>query len=173
MDLLYHAPSIRVNPFFVIALNTDIAGKAPASHSHAWGGIMGKPSTFTPSDHTHAWGAITGKPVTFAPSAHTHDDRYYLKSEVNVMESALSQRCGTAVRWIGLFEQEITLAGGTTFFQSIPSQYCVGGYFYNINCTGNSLNFTCNMEGYNMAVRNTSSSTLTTRVQVYIMSIGV
>ena len=154
-------------------LNTDIAGKAPASHSHAWGGIMGKPSTFTPSDHTHAWGAITGKPVTFAPSAHTHDDRYYLKSEVNVMESALSQRCGTAVRWIGLFEQEITLAGGTTFFQSIPSQYCVGGYFYNINCTGNSLNFTCNMEGYNMAVRNTSSSTLTTRVQVYIMSIGV
>lgn len=25
MDLLYHAPSIRVNPFFVIALNTDIS----------------------------------------------------------------------------------------------------------------------------------------------------
>lgn len=30
MDLLYHAPSIRVNPFFVIALNTDMAGlKSP------------------------------------------------------------------------------------------------------------------------------------------------
>ena len=89
-------------------LNTDIAGKAPASHSHAWGGIMGKPSTFTPSDHTHAWGAITGKPVTFAPSAHTHDDRYYLKSEVNVEDgtgvartktnaSHLSDRCSLSL----------------------------------------------------------------------------
>ncbi len=45
-------------------LNTNLNGKAPASH-------------------THAWGAITGKPSTFTPSSHTHDDRYYTESEVN------------------------------------------------------------------------------------------
>ena len=34
-------------------------------------------------DHTHAWGAITGKPSSFPPEAHTHDDRYYTESEMN------------------------------------------------------------------------------------------
>lgn len=46
---------------------------APASHTHAWSAITGKPSTFTPSSHSHAWGDITGKPSTFTPSAHSHD----------------------------------------------------------------------------------------------------
>ena len=34
-------------------------------------------------DHTHAWGAITGKPSSFPPEAHNHDDRYYTESEMN------------------------------------------------------------------------------------------
>ena len=33
--------------------------------------------------HSHAWGNITGKPSTFSPSAHTHDDRYFTESEIN------------------------------------------------------------------------------------------
>src|SRR5690606_1861603 len=45
-------------------VRSDI-GAAPASHTHAWGDITGKPSTFPPSSHTHAWGDITGKPSTF------------------------------------------------------------------------------------------------------------
>ena len=36
-----------------------------------------------PSSHTHAWGDITGKPTTFAPSSHSHDDRYYTESEMD------------------------------------------------------------------------------------------
>ena len=38
---------------------------APSSHSHAWGDITGKPSTFTPSSHTHSWSQITSKPSSF------------------------------------------------------------------------------------------------------------
>ena len=39
-------------------------------------------------DHTHAWGAITGKPSSFLPEAHTHDDRYYTESEVDTKLNA-------------------------------------------------------------------------------------
>lgn len=35
---------------------------AAKSHSHAWGAITGKPTTFAPSTHSHEWDAITGKP---------------------------------------------------------------------------------------------------------------
>lgn len=40
-------------------------------------------ATFSPLGHTHVWGDITGKPTTFTPSAHTHDDRYYTETEVD------------------------------------------------------------------------------------------
>ena len=42
----------------------DLNGVAPLIHTHAWGEITDKPSTFTPSSHTHTWGNITGKPST-------------------------------------------------------------------------------------------------------------
>lgn len=79
----------------------------------------------------------------------------------------IRDRMGVAVKYIGLYEQEITLAGGGTFFQEIPAQYQNLGNFYMINCSNNSLNFLCNMESYTMAVRNISSETLATVVQVY------
>lgn len=34
-------------------------------------------------NHTHDWGAINGKPSTFPPSSHNHNDLYYTKGEVN------------------------------------------------------------------------------------------
>ena len=34
-----------------------------------------------PASHTHAWSQVTGKPSTFAPSSHTHDDRYLTEAE--------------------------------------------------------------------------------------------
>lgn len=41
--------------------NHDHAGLyAPASHSHAWGAITGKPTLFPPSAHEHGIGSITG-----------------------------------------------------------------------------------------------------------------
>ena len=78
-----------------------------------------------------------------------------------------------AMRYVGLYEQEIVLAAGGEFYQAIPSEYQNGGYIYIINCSGNSLNFTGNMEGYNMAVKNRGEATLATRVQVHFFSIGV
>lgn len=79
----------------------------------------------------------------------------------------IRDRMKTAVQYMGLYEQEITLAGGATFFQAIPAGYRDAAWAYLINCSGNSLNFTANMEVYNMAVKNLSGSTLTTRVQVH------
>lgn len=42
------------------ALVVEVNGKAPAAHSHSWGQITGKPSTFAPSAHGHAIGDVTG-----------------------------------------------------------------------------------------------------------------
>lgn len=97
---------------------------------------------------------------------HTHDERYYTETEIDA-------RMAKAVRYVGLYEQEIVLAAGGEFYQAIPSEYQNGGYIYIINCSGNSLNFTGNMEGYNMAVKNRGAATLATRVQVHFFSIGV
>ena len=79
----------------------------------------------------------------------------------------IATRLMHGVKYLGLYEQNITLAGGGTFFQEIPTQYQNGGAFYVINCTGNSLNFLANMEECAMAVRNISSDTISTTVQVY------
>ena len=97
---------------------------------------------------------------------HTHDERYYTETEIDA-------RMAKAVRYVGLYEQEIVLAAGGQFYQAIPSEYQNGGYIYFINCSGNSLNFTANMEGYNMAVKNRGAVTLATHVQVHFFSIGV
>lgn len=47
-------------------------GASEVGHTHAWGDITGKPSSFPPSTHSHSWGQITGKPTTFPPSGHSH-----------------------------------------------------------------------------------------------------
>jgi hypothetical protein len=56
--------SLNNDPDFAATMTTALAGKAAVGHSHSWGEITGKPSTFT-------------------PSSHNHDSRYYLKSEVD------------------------------------------------------------------------------------------
>ena len=35
------------------------------------------------SSHSHAWSGITGKPSTFTPSNHNHNDQYYTEAEMN------------------------------------------------------------------------------------------
>lgn len=100
-----------------------------------------------------------------ADLTHYHDNRYYTEAETDA-------RMAKAARYVGLYEQEITLAAGGEFYQAIPSTYQNGGYIYFINCSGNSLNFTANMEGYNMAVKNRGASTLATRVQVYFLALA-
>ncbi len=42
------------------ALNTGLAGKSPSSHSHSWGNITDKPSTFPPSSHSHGYLSTNG-----------------------------------------------------------------------------------------------------------------
>ena len=76
------------------------------------------------------------------------------------------------MRYIGVYQQQITLAGNGDFFQALPSEYQNGGYYYFINCSGNSLHFCANMEGYYMAVSNLCADTLNTTVQVYCFSVG-
>lgn len=64
------------------AIGNDVANKtyvdaqvdtaAPASHTHTWASVTGKPTTFAPSSHTHPWSQITGAPATYTPSDHNH-----------------------------------------------------------------------------------------------------
>lgn len=62
----------------------DMAGKAPAVHTHVWGDVTGTPSTYPPAAHTHPWGDVTDKPATYPPSAHTH-----AVADVTGLQSAL------------------------------------------------------------------------------------
>lgn len=102
-------------------IDEKLSGLPTSGHTHAWGDITGKPSTFTPSAHKHvkaditdfptsmpasdvaawakaaskpsyAWNEITGKPSTFPPASHTHDDRYYTESE---MDAKLAKKADT------------------------------------------------------------------------------
>ncbi|MGN0349904.1 MAG: hypothetical protein ACI4DR_10260 [Roseburia sp.] len=123
--------------------------------------------------HSHAWSAISNKPLDYPPSAHNHDERYYTETEVNALISEISTRLASAARFIGLYQQQIVLEANGEFFQAIPAQYQNGGYFYLINCSGNSINFTANMEGYYMAAKNRGTGRLATTLQVYIFSTGI
>ena len=56
-------------------IQEQLDGKSDNSHTHAWGTIQSKPSTFPPSSHTHSLANITNLQVTLdgkAPSSHTH-----------------------------------------------------------------------------------------------------
>lgn len=113
----------------------------------------------------------TDKHVKYAESANCanflNDGKYEFTT------ATLTEKFAKGIRLIGIYQQDITLAGGGTFFQSIPSQYQNPAYIYTINCAGNSLNFLANMETYAMAVRNISSDTLSTTVQVYAFAAGL
>ena len=54
------------------ALGAALDGKAPASHTHPYSEITGKPSVFPPAAHSHPWSDLTGVPTAFPPSAHQH-----------------------------------------------------------------------------------------------------
>lgn len=56
-----------------VQITPSLIGAAPASHSHAWSEISGKPSTFPPSSHTHSASDITSGTIAAArlPSAST------------------------------------------------------------------------------------------------------
>lgn len=62
---------------------------ALSSHTHSWGQVTGKPSTFAPSSHSHSWGEITSKPSTFTPSSHTHSGADITAGSIN--EDRLAQ----------------------------------------------------------------------------------
>jgi hypothetical protein len=44
-------------------------------------------ATYSQIGHTHSWGTITGKPSTFPPSSHDHDGRYYTQGEIDTKMS--------------------------------------------------------------------------------------
>ena len=64
--------------------DTKLSGKSNTNHNHnsAYLGIKAKAESAKSADSV-AWGGVSGKPSTFTPSSHTHDDRYYTESEVN------------------------------------------------------------------------------------------
>lgn len=50
-------------------IDTLLAGKANASHTHPWAQVTGKPSTAT---RWPTFAEVTGKPASYPPSAHSH-----------------------------------------------------------------------------------------------------
>lgn len=153
-----------LNPVAFSGSYDDLSNK-PTIPTNTWRPVQ---DNLTSTSSTDCLSARMGKYLSEnkANAVHYHDARYYTKTETDT-------RMAKAMRYVGLYEQEIVLAAGGEFYQAIPSEYQNGGYIYIINCSGNSLNFTGNMEGYNMAVKNRGAATLATRVQVHFFSIGV
>ncbi len=52
--------------------------------AYAWGNHAKVGYLTSLPSHSHSWGVITGKPSTFSPSTHNHDDRYYTEAESNL-----------------------------------------------------------------------------------------
>lgn len=52
--------------------------------------------------HTHTWGSITGKPSTFPPSGHDHDARYYTQGE---LDTRFSNKCNSSTEGVGISPQ--------------------------------------------------------------------
>lgn len=44
-----------------------------SGHTHSYGAIADKPSTFAPSAHTHPWSELTSVPSTFPPDNHGNE----------------------------------------------------------------------------------------------------
>lgn len=59
-------------------LQSALDGKSNVGHSHTWGQITGKPTTFPPSTHTHAYSTLTGLPTLFTETQ--ADGRYFTKA---------------------------------------------------------------------------------------------
>lgn len=95
------------------AASADITDFAPASHSHTWESVTGKPSEFPPSTHnhtianvanlqstldgkaaathSHAWNDVTDKPTAFTPTSHGH-----AIADVTNLQSSLDGKAATS-----------------------------------------------------------------------------
>lgn len=63
--------------------------RTPTAHTHAWGEVTGKPSTFPAEAHTHSWASLTGKPSEYPPAVHDHEIE-----DVNGLQAALDAASG-------------------------------------------------------------------------------
>ena len=75
----------------VTGLQAELDGKAPASHTHSYSEITGKPSVFPPAAHSHPWSDLTGVPTAFPPSAHLHTI-----GDVSGLQTALDAKLGNS-----------------------------------------------------------------------------
>lgn len=162
-------PTIETVKKKLVSLNANLSGLRTDLNSHVSNksnphGVTKGQIGLGNVDNT----ADAEKSVKYANRAYSAEGAGYINDgKYHFSPSDIVDRLQYGVRYLGLYEQEITLAGGGTFFQEIPSAYQGLGIFYEINCSGNSLNFIANMEKYAMAVKNISSETLSTVVQVY------
>ena len=59
-------PTVPIAQADVTNLVTDLAGKSPTSHTHAYSSLTSIPSTFAPSAHIHATSEVTGLDTALA-----------------------------------------------------------------------------------------------------------
>ena len=79
------------------AMVEALAGKAPASHTHAIGQVDGLQAALdgkSPTGHSHPWSDLTGVPTAFPPSAHQH-----AIGDVSGLQSALDGKAPASSIW--------------------------------------------------------------------------
>lgn len=79
------------------AMVEALAGKAPASHTHAIGQVDGLQAALdgkSPTGHSHPWSDLTGVPTEFVPSAHQH-----AIGDVSGLQAALDGKAPASSIW--------------------------------------------------------------------------
>ena len=122
----------------VTGLQTALDGKAPASHTHSYSEITGKPSVFPPAAHSHPWSDLTGVPTAFPPSAHQHTI-----GDVTGLQTALTTATDTLVTLQAeIAEARAQLSAVSAFAAPNAGGIVPGRYYDNSTTSVANTNYT-------------------------------
>ena len=130
----------------VTGLQNALDGKAPASHTHSYSEITGKPSGFPPAAHSHPWSDLTGVPTAFPPSAHQHTI-----GDVTGLQTALTTATDTlATLQSEIAEARAQLSAVSAFAAPNAGGIVPGRYYDNATTSVTNSNYTSAVDRVDM-----------------------
>ena len=176
-------------------IDEKLSGLPTSGHTHAWGDITGKPSTFAPSthkhvkaditdfptlgtaaaknvgdfaaaSHSHAWGDVTGKPSVYPPEGHTHK---------SVIDNGNSSSATTfAYSKSGMDYKDYTWLAGWNNYELRAvnkSQFATAGHTHNYAGSSSAGGTAASVNGFTFGVQTSdpgANSSLTTNKFLFV-----
>ena len=131
------------------AMVEALAGKAPASHTHAIGQVDGLQAALdgkSPTGHSHPWSDLTGVPTEFPPSAHQHTI-----GDVSGLQAALTTATDTLVTLQAeIAEARAHLSAVSAFAAPNAGGIVPGRYYDNATTSVANSNYTSGIDRVDM-----------------------